>query len=127
MGCNAIQLAVAADYEVLTTCSPKNLDLVKKLGASQAFDCNSKTVVKELIRAFSGKTTAGALSTGPGSARTCMDVLDKCKGNKFLSMASYPLPVPLTEQFATVRIIDTFLCFTTWSWFASKANHIRTA
>lgn len=39
---NAIQLAVAGSYEVLTTASPKNFDYVKKLGASQVFDYNSK-------------------------------------------------------------------------------------
>ena len=127
VGCNAIQLAVAAGYEVFTACSPKNFDLVKELGASQAFDYNSKTVVQDLIRAFRGKTTAGALSIGHRSAQACMDILDKCRGNKFLSMASYPLPVPLPAQFATIRIIYAFLCFTIWCRFASKARHIRTA
>jgi len=62
VGCNAIQLAVAAGYEVFTTCSPKNFDLVKELGASQTFDYNSKTVVKDIIHAFQNKTTAGAIS-----------------------------------------------------------------
>ena len=127
VGCNAIQLAVAAGYEVFTICSPKNFVLVKNLGASQAFDYNSKTVIQDLIRAFNGKTTAGALSMGPGSARACMDVLDKCKGNKFLSMASYPVPQPPPEQFTTIRIIYAFLSFSIWCWFASKARHIRTA
>ncbi|TVY52236.1 Dehydrogenase azaJ, partial [Lachnellula cervina] len=40
VGCNAIQLAVAAGYEVITTASPKNFTLVKTLGATQAFDYN---------------------------------------------------------------------------------------
>ncbi len=126
VGCNAIQLAVAAGYEVFTTCSPKNIVLVKKLGASQAFDYNSETVVQDLTRAFSGKTTAGALSMGPGSARACMDVLDNCKGNKFLSMASYPVPQPPPEKFATITIIYAFLSFSIWCWFASRARQIRT-
>ncbi len=43
VGSNAIQLAVAAGYEVITTSSPRNFDYVKKLGASQVFDYNSKT------------------------------------------------------------------------------------
>jgi NADPH:quinone reductase-like Zn-dependent oxidoreductase len=34
VGSNAIQLAVAAGYEVFTTASPKNFDYVKKLGAA---------------------------------------------------------------------------------------------
>lgn len=42
VGCNAIQLAVLAGYEVFTTVSPRNFELVKKLGASQVFDHNEK-------------------------------------------------------------------------------------
>lgn len=34
VGSNAIQLAVAAGYDVITTASPKNFDYVKKLAAS---------------------------------------------------------------------------------------------
>jgi NADPH:quinone reductase-like Zn-dependent oxidoreductase len=42
VGSNAIQLAVAAGYEVITTASPKNFDYVKKLGASQVFDYQAR-------------------------------------------------------------------------------------
>ncbi|KAK9341949.1 hypothetical protein V1522DRAFT_442085 [Lipomyces starkeyi] len=59
VGSNAIQLAVAAGYEVITTASPSNFDYVKKLGASQVFDYNGKTIVDDLIHAFKGKKLAG--------------------------------------------------------------------
>jgi NADPH:quinone reductase-like Zn-dependent oxidoreductase len=36
VGCNAIQLAVAAGYDVVTTASPKNFDFLRKLGATEA-------------------------------------------------------------------------------------------
>jgi len=88
VGSNAIQLAVAAGYEVITTASPRNFDYVKKLGASQAFDYSSKTVVKDIIAAFQGKTLAGALAIGTGSAEPCADIVHACDGDKFLSMAS---------------------------------------
>ncbi len=88
VGSNAIQLAVAAGYEVITTASPRNFDYVKKLGASQVFDYNSKTVVKDVINAFEGKTIAGALALGKGSAEPCADIVHACNGNKFVSMAS---------------------------------------
>ena len=97
VGSNTIQLAVAAGYEVITTASPKNFDYVKKLGASQAFDYRSKTVVGDLIHAFKDKTIAGALSIGHGAAEACMDVLGQCKGDRFISMASYPIPEPRPE------------------------------
>ena len=54
VGSNAIQLAVAAGYEVVTTASPRNFDYVKRLGASQAFDYRSKTVVADIVAACQG-------------------------------------------------------------------------
>ena len=88
VGSNAIQLAVAAGYEVITTASPRNFDYVKKLGASQVFDYHSKTVVKDVITAFAGKTIAGALAIGKGSAEYCVAIIHACNGDKFVSMAS---------------------------------------
>jgi NADPH:quinone reductase-like Zn-dependent oxidoreductase len=88
VGSNAIQLAVAAGYEVITTSSPRNFDYVKKLGASQVFDYNSETVLKDVIKAFKGKTIAGALAIGKRSAEACIDIVHACNGNKFVSMAS---------------------------------------
>ena len=73
---------------MITTASPRNFDYVKKLGASQAFDYNSKTVVEDVIKALKGKTIAGALAIGKGSAEACVDIVHACKGNKFVSMAS---------------------------------------
>jgi len=88
VGSNAIQLAVAAGYEVITTSSPRNFDYVKKLGASQVFDYNSTTVVEDVIQAFKGKTIAGALAIGTGSDEACVDIVHACNGSKFVSMAS---------------------------------------
>ena len=90
VGCNGIQLAVAAGYEVIATASPKNFNLVKNLGASQAFDYNSNDIVSELVDAFKGKTIAGALFT-VGNADACYQVVDKCTGNKFVAST---LPIP---------------------------------
>lgn len=91
VGCNAIQLAVAAGYEVFTTCSPKNFALCKSLGASQVFDYNSKTAVPDMIAAFKGKMAAGALTIGDGGAEACMEILSKVEGNKFIAMAAFPV------------------------------------
>ena len=126
VGSNAIQLAVAAGYEVITTASPKNFNYVKKLGASQAFDYHSKTIVDDLIHAFKGRTTAGALTVGPGAAEACMDVLDKCKGDKFISMASYPMPQPPPKSFVLLQTAYCFVSFLIANWIKSKARGIRT-
>jgi NADPH:quinone reductase-like Zn-dependent oxidoreductase len=88
VGCNAIQLAVAAGYDVIATASPRNFDYLRKLGASQVFDYHSTTVVADLIAALKGRTIAGALAVATGSAKPCSDVVHSCKGNKVISMAS---------------------------------------
>lgn len=99
VGSNAIQLAVAAGYEVVTTASPHNFQYVRALGASQVFDHRSKTVVRDLVAALQGKTLAGALSIASGSAGACMDVLRACEGRKFVSLASTPVSFePLAHQ-----------------------------
>lgn len=94
VGSNAIQLAVAAGYEVFTTASPKNFDYVKKLGASQAWDYKSETVVTDLIDALKGKTSAGALAIGDGSADPCIEIIEKSQGKKFVALANPPSGKP---------------------------------
>ena len=88
VGSNAIQLAVAAGYEVATTASPRNFDYVKKLGASLVFDYASKTVIPDMVAALQERKIAGALAVGIGSAEACAAILARCKGNKFVSMAT---------------------------------------
>lgn len=85
VGCNAIQLAVAAGYEVITTASPSNFEYVKKLGASQVFDYNKPTIIEDLVSVFKGKLIAGALDciSGPAWA-PCFEVLHKCTGFKLV-------------------------------------------
>ena len=94
VGSNAIQLAVSAGYEVITTASPKNFEYVKKLGASQAFDYHSESVVTDLVNAFKGKKSAGALAIGDGSADPCIEVVAKSDGKKFVALANPPTGEP---------------------------------
>ena len=94
VGSNAIQLAVAAGYEVITTASPKNFDYVKKLGASEAFDYKDETVVADIINALKGKTSAGALAIGNGSADPCIEIIEKSEGKKFVALANPPSGEP---------------------------------
>lgn len=52
VGCCAIQLAVASGLRVVTTCSPHNFELCKKLGAAEVFDHKSESIVEDLIVAL---------------------------------------------------------------------------
>lgn len=91
VGSNAIQLAVAAGYEVITTASPGNFAYAKALGASQVFDYNSRTVVADIVTALQGRTLAGALAIGSTSGEACVEIVGRCKGRKFVSLVSFPL------------------------------------
>ncbi|KUJ23690.1 GroES-like protein [Mollisia scopiformis] len=97
VGCNAVQLAVAAGYEVFSTASPKNFEMVKKLGAKMVFDHNSATAVEEIVAALKGKTIAGAYAIGaPTSDRNgfsageaCLEIVKRSEGRKFAAMAMH--------------------------------------
>jgi len=91
VGSNAIQLAAAAGYEVITTASPRNFDYVHSLGAAQAFDYNSPDVVPDIIAAFTGRTLAGAIAIGTTSAASCVRITGACQGSKFVSIATPPV------------------------------------
>lgn len=82
VGSQAVQLAAAAGYEVITTASPKRFDYAKSLGAAHVFDYASPTVVEDIKGAASGKKGVGAFCNGgvvPGSFPTiiknCADVV----------------------------------------------------
>ncbi|KAH7040039.1 chaperonin 10-like protein [Microdochium trichocladiopsis] len=95
VGSNAIQLAVAAGYEVLTTCSPKNNNALHSLGAARCFDYRSSAVVADIVAACYGRKVAGAVAIGHGSGFCCMDVLAQCSTpgkRKYVAMVSYPMP-----------------------------------
>ncbi len=91
VGSNAIQLAVAAGYEVLTTASPRNFDFVTSLGASQVFDYRSPTVEAEIVAAFQGRKLAGAISFGTSGAPACVQILGRLEGNRFVAIATPPV------------------------------------
>jgi len=91
VGSNAIQLAVAAGYDVITTASPRNYEYVTSLGAAQVFDYNSPNVVDDIVAAFEDRTLAGALALGTTSAGACANVVRACSGRKFVSIASTPV------------------------------------
>ena len=131
VGSNAIQLATAAGYEVFTTASPKNFEYVKGLGAVSAFDYASPTVVKDIIAALEGRTLAGALSIGLGSAEFCLDVVHACPGNKFVALASTSVafgdvpPGPLKPSFL-IPLLARFMIANTSLALIARLRGIRT-
>lgn len=122
IGCNAIQLAVAAGYDVLTTCSPKNSAALLSLGASRCFDYRSATVVQDIVAACQTREVAGAVAIGHGSGLYCMDILTKCKTSagrgKHVAMVTYPGPDVVDPSIA--RMATTYLAGSARLWLRGK-------
>ncbi|KAI0452429.1 GroES-like protein [Xylaria acuta] len=75
VGSNAIQLAVASGYDVITTSSPRNFAHCISLGAAEVFDYHSPTLASELKSALGGRRLAGALSCVDGSNAVVWEVV----------------------------------------------------
>lgn len=110
VGCNMIQLAKAAGFEVITTASPKNFDYLKELGASQTFDYNSPTIQEDLLAVVKGKIVAGAIANGgtnladfPSIVEICAAVAlsspDNCKLVPLTMVPRFPLPGGVKTKF----------------------------
>ncbi|KAG2178178.1 hypothetical protein INT43_003431 [Umbelopsis isabellina] len=121
VGSNAIQLAVAAGYEVISTASPKNFEYVEKLGATQVFDYNSKSVVQDMISSLKDKTVAGAVAIGTGSLHACVDILSASKGSKFITDISGPgAPKGPPTGLNLVRMMGTMIYHNVSIWTKSR-------
>ncbi|KAH8697836.1 zinc-binding oxidoreductase [Talaromyces proteolyticus] len=75
-GSLAIQFAKLSGYTVLTTCSPRNFDLVKSLGADAVFDYNDPNAAAEIRKYTDDKLTlAFDTITTSDSAKFCGEAL----------------------------------------------------
>lgn len=131
VGSQAIQLAVAAGYEVITTASPRNFDYVRGLGAANVVDYASDSVVDELITAFTGRTMAGAIGFGPTSSEGCVRVVARCGGRKFVALASPPtsfadLGEPGRGRFAQLGIVRRLLTSTIGTQLRARRRGVGT-
>ncbi|KAI1821436.1 GroES-like protein [Xylaria intraflava] len=110
VGSNAIQLAVASGYEVITTSSPKNFEYCKRLGASQVFDyhLDAEVITRQLIDAFSGKECAGGFAVQPGSEGVVFEVVRRSSGKKFVVCAR-EVPEGTTDGIEAKMVIAGFI------------------
>ena len=95
VGTAAVQLAKAAGYEVVTTASKKNFELVKKLGAGVVVDYNDENAVEQIVQAVKGKNFVGVYDAVGGSAwKACVEVASRSDGNKFVASTVRGFPEP---------------------------------
>ena len=118
VGSNAVQLAVAAGYEVISTSSPKNFEYVRNLGASHVFSYKSKTLADDMLVALGGKdrTLAGCYAIGDGAVDVCTTILSRHpKQNvtrRFVAMAGGS---PVGDELGTLTGKILIVAFLLWS------------
>lgn len=106
-GVLGIQYAKLSGYHVLTTCSPKNFDYVKSLGADEVFDYNAADVGKQINKATNDKLAlAWDTISLPESAKICADALSQSgSGLKYGSIL--PVEFPRKEVTNTMTLMYT--------------------
>lgn len=87
VGGNAIQLARAAGYRVITTASAGNHERMLQLGAEAAFDYRDAAAVDRIIEAVKGSVVAGILAVAVGSAEPCLRIARGTRATR-IAMAS---------------------------------------
>lgn len=90
VGGNAIQLARAAGYRVITTASPRNHEQMTRLGAEAVFDYRDPNAVERIIDAIDASPVAGILAIAVGSAEPCRKIA-RATGAARIAMASPPV------------------------------------
>ncbi|KAI2466435.1 GroES-like protein [Annulohypoxylon bovei var. microspora] len=90
VGSNAVQLAKAAGFDVVATCSAHNFELVRNLGADKVFDYKSPTVVDDIVAELDKGVCAGIFqAAGPmDGVAPCLEVSRKSKQNLFVACAN---------------------------------------
>ncbi|KAI0836728.1 GroES-like protein [Hypoxylon sp. FL0890] len=90
VGSNAIQLAKAAGFNVVTTCSARNFEYVLGLGADKVFDYNSATVIDDVVVEIDKGICVGVFqAAGPRDGVVpCCQVSHKSKQKLFVACAN---------------------------------------
>jgi NADPH:quinone reductase-like Zn-dependent oxidoreductase len=98
LGSCAIQLIVAAGYDVATTGSNHSLDYCKNLEAKYDFDHAKEGVVEDIITALKGVESAGSFCAimVPDVIKQCAEAVSELGGNKFVSTVYAPF-MPLQD------------------------------
>ncbi|MFK0403091.1 zinc-binding alcohol dehydrogenase family protein [Microbacterium sp. NPDC090225] len=106
VGGNAIQLARAAGYRVITTASKKNHERMRRLGAEAVFDYRDPAVAARIVDEIGDSAVAGVLAIAVGSAEPCLRIA-RATGATRIAMASPPVSFyeqPRRRGFSPARI-----------------------
>ncbi|KAM0543300.1 hypothetical protein ACHAPJ_012384 [Fusarium lateritium] len=123
VGRNAVQLAVAAGYDVIATASPKSWDTVRSLGAHAVYDYRSPSVVADVASAFKNRKCAGAVAVGQGSLAKCVDIVRMIPGaTKNVAQVTLDMPDSFpTSKFSMIPFVAKYL----WLSGSSRLKVLR--
>lgn len=100
VGSNAIQLCVAAGYDVFTTASSNNFLCLQELGAKEVFDYKSENVVEQVVLALRATDFVGAYCAVPGVLSTVTEIVKRTDGRQLMVSAPF-LPDEYTSDVET--------------------------
>lgn len=130
VGSNAVQLAVAAGYEVYSTCSAKNFDYVLRLGAKRVLDYHDRHWAEELTEMLRGKSVLGAYTVGNGSVEACTGILAQLSKEggdvqKRITFAGFPIPADqLKTWLGTAGVMASAMWFFGRTAFSSSITGV---
>ncbi|KAF5708529.1 zinc-binding alcohol dehydrogenase domain-containing protein [Fusarium mundagurra] len=127
VGKNAVQLAVAAGYDVIATASPKSWDTVRSLGASAVFDYRSPSVINDIVATLKDMKCAGAVAIGQGSLAKCVDIIKTILGaTKKVAQVTIDMPAsPPTTKLSMVPFVAKYLCLSTTNRLKVLSSGVR--
>ena len=99
VGACAIQLIVAAGFDVATTAGSQNLEYCKTLGAKHVFDHTKDGVVEDIVAALTGQEFGGAFCAimSADVIKQCAQIASQLGGNKFVATV-LPTTMPLRDD-----------------------------
>ncbi|KAK0272615.1 hypothetical protein LTR35_012061 [Friedmanniomyces endolithicus] len=105
VGSCAIQMARASGLTVATTCSARNFEYCRDLGAAYVFDYTSSTVVEDIVKHLEGQESAGVFTAiiSAESITKSAEIAHRLHGNKHVAtvippMGSSQVPSRLPED-----------------------------
>lgn len=100
MGSTAIQLAVAAGYDVVSTASPRNHEYVKALGAQEVFDHTDPEAIANISKKLESRTVAGAFDCigEETTTKASATILSQVGGGVLATVLPPPSDLPANVQ-----------------------------
>ena len=102
VGSNAVQLAKASGYTVITTAGRRNHEYVRSLGADAVFDYRDVDVDQQIVNAVGRRRLAGTIAIGATSLSHALRIARRTTGTNRIASA-YPDPLTRLRSLIACR------------------------